>query len=55
MGGWISGSVKGLNVIDIDLVSILGFMGVDSSNGVDPSTSIYKQVCVHNLPIVLNF
>ena len=32
--------MKGLDVLDIDLVSILGFMGVYSSNGVDPSTSI---------------
>ena len=32
--------MRGLDVLDIDLVSILGFMGVDSSTGVDPSTSI---------------
>ena len=32
--------MRGLDVLDIDLVSILGFMGVDSSTGVNPSTSI---------------
>ena len=35
-----SGGVRGLDVLDIDLVSILGFMGADSSTSVDPSTSI---------------
>ena len=28
MGGWTSGGVRGLDVLDIDLVSILGFIGV---------------------------
>ena len=32
--------MRGLDVLDIDLISILGFMGVDSSTGVDPSTFI---------------
>ena len=40
MGGRTSEGVRGLDVLDIDLVSILGFMGVDFSTGVDPSTSI---------------
>ena len=42
MGGWTSRGVKGLDVLDIDLVSILRFMGVDYSSGVDPSTSISR-------------
>ena len=28
MGGWTSRGVRGLDVLDIDLVSILGFMGI---------------------------
>ena len=38
MGGWTSLGVRGLDVLGINLVSILGFMGVDSSSGVDSST-----------------
>ena len=34
--------MRGLDVLDVDLVSILWFMGVDSSSGVDPSTYILK-------------
>ena len=34
--------MRGLDVLDVDLVSILGFMGVDSSSCVNPSTSISR-------------
>ena len=42
MGGWTFGGVRGLDVLDINLVSILGLMGVDSSSGVGSSPSISK-------------
>ena len=38
--GWTSRGVRGLDVLDIDLVSILEFTGVDSFFGVSPSPSI---------------
>ena len=34
--------MRGLDVLDVDLDSILRFIGVDSSSGVDPSTFISK-------------
>ena len=40
IGGWTSGGVRGLDVLDIDLVSILEFRGVDSFSGVSLSPSI---------------
>ena len=42
MGGWISRGVRRLDVLDIDLVSILEFMGIASSNGVDPKFQHYS-------------
>ena len=40
IGGWTSGGVRRLDVLDIDLVSIHEFTGVDSFFGVSPSPSI---------------
>ena len=40
--GWISRGVRGLNVLDIDLVSILEFTGVKSFSGVGFPTSISR-------------
>ena len=40
IGGWTSGGVRGLDVLDIDLVSIHEFTGVDSFFSVSPSPSI---------------
>ena len=43
IGGWTSGGIKGLDVLDIDLVSILEFTGVDSFSGASPSPSMPTQ------------
>ena len=53
LGGRTSEGVKGLDVLDIDLVSILGFIGVYSSIGVDPSTSISRASTSTSSSLVL--